>query len=88
MLGAAVAEARAQLKVAERDADDLPTTEHRTDEHATIGPEPELEAEPTVPDGRVNLADLHRMKQFGADIPAPVTVPGTRRRMTPQPDED
>src|SRR5882672_8014711 len=92
MLGAAVAEARAQLKVVERDADDLPTTEHRTDEHAAVEPEPEpepeLEAEPTLPDGRVNLAGLHRAQQFGADIPAPVTVPGTRRRMTPRPDED
>jgi eukaryotic-like serine/threonine-protein kinase len=94
MLGAAVAEARAQLKVVERDADDLPTTEHRTDEHAAVAPEPdpepepELEAEPTLPDGKVNLAGLHRAQQFGADIPAPVTVPGTRRRMTPRPDED
>src|SRR5215475_8939661 len=38
MLAAAVAEARAQLKVAERDADDLPTTEHRTDEHPAVEP--------------------------------------------------
>jgi eukaryotic-like serine/threonine-protein kinase len=93
MLGAAVAEARAQLKVVERDADDLPTTEHRTDEHAAVEPEPdpepdpELEAEPTVPD-KVNLAALHRAQRYGADVPAPVTVPGTRRRMTPQPDDD
>jgi hypothetical protein len=28
------------------------------------------------------------MQQFGGELPAPVTVPGTRRRMTPQPDED
>ncbi len=92
MLAAAVAEARAQLKVVERDADDLPTTEHRTDEHDAVEPppepDPELEPEPTLPDGRVNLAGLHKQQRFGADIPAPVTVPGTRRRMTPQPDDD
>jgi eukaryotic-like serine/threonine-protein kinase len=91
-LGAAVAEARAQLKVAERDADDLPTTEHRTDEHAAVEPEPErepeLELEPTLPDGRVDLGGLHRQQRFGADLANPVTVPGTRRRMTPHPDED
>jgi serine/threonine-protein kinase len=108
MLGAAVAEARAQLKVADRDADDLPTTEHRTDEIAAVAPEPEVpendpdlvpdlrsdldadlepELEPTVPD-RVDLAGLHRQQRFGADLAAPVTVPGTRRRMTPHPDDD
>ncbi|HEX7839662.1 MAG TPA: serine/threonine-protein kinase [Kofleriaceae bacterium] len=78
-LGAAVADARAQLKVAERDSDDLPTTEHRTDEVLVV----EAEVEP------VDLRELHgRQQPFGAGIPAPATVPGTRRRMTPTSDED
>lgn len=49
-------------------------------------PDPDLAPEPTLPDGRVNLAGLHQAQRFGADIP-PVTGPGARRRMTPQPDE-
>jgi serine/threonine-protein kinase len=96
-LGAAVAEARAQLKVADRDADDLPTTEHRTDEVAAVLPSPELaldaeleaEVEPTLPGGPVDLIGLHeRHQRFGADLATPVTVPGTRRRMTPTRDDD
>ena len=77
-LGAAVAEARAQLKVTERDADDLPTTEHRTDEPTIV--------DPVAP---ISPAELHAAHQpFGAGLASPVTVPGTRRRMTPIPDED
>ena len=47
-----------------------------------------LEPEPTVPDGRVDLAAMHRQQRFGADLAAPVTVPGTRRRMTPHHDDE
>jgi hypothetical protein len=37
----------------------------------------------------VDVRDLHgRHAPFGADLAAPVTVPGTRRRMTPRTDED
>ena len=92
-LGAAVADARAQLKVSEGDTDDLPTTEHRTDEMATV--EPEVEIEVDLGDdlgnnlGAVDLQQLHeRHRPYGAGLQAPVTVPGTRRRMTPMPDDD
>jgi serine/threonine protein kinase len=87
-LGAAVADARAQLKLTERerDTDDLPTTEHRNDEMAVphaVDSEADAEADP------VDVRDLHgRHAPFGADLAAPVTVPGTRRRMTPRTDED
>jgi serine/threonine-protein kinase len=77
-LGAAVAEARAQLKVADRDADDLPTTEHRTDETTIV--------DPMEPIGPAELHAAHR--PFGAGLANPVTVPGTRRRMPTRRDDD
>ncbi|HEY0482000.1 MAG TPA: serine/threonine-protein kinase [Kofleriaceae bacterium] len=93
-LGAAVTDARAQLKLTERDTDDLPTTEHKTDEMSVVEADLEpvdlepVELEP-VDLEPVDVRDLHgRQPPFGAGIPAPVTVPGTRRRMTPIPDEE
>jgi serine/threonine protein kinase len=82
-LATAVAEARAQLKVADGDTDDLPTTEHKTDEMAAVDPPA------SDPVATVDLQALHKRHQvFGGDLSAPATVPGTRRRMTPIPDED
>jgi len=93
-LGAAVAEARAQLRVVDGDTDDLPTTEHRTDEMAAVEPDPDIDepiepADTIEPVATVDLHELHKRHQlFGGDLAAPTTVPGTRRRMTPSPDED
>jgi eukaryotic-like serine/threonine-protein kinase len=92
-LATAVADARSQLKVTERDSDDLPTTEHRTDEMEAMDPESDSAAlvEPAAAVGQaaVGPADLHAAhRPYGAGLAAPVTVPGTRRRMTPTPDED
>lgn len=82
-LATAVADARAQLKVTERDSDDLPTTEHRTDEMAAMD-----ESEPAAP-APGPAAELHAaQRRYGSGLAAPATVPGTRRRMTPTPDED
>lgn len=76
-LSAAVAEARAELKLAVRDTDDDPTTEHRTDELA-LGDEGEP-IELTLPGRPPQL--------FGDGISGPVTVPGTLRRMRPSDDD-
>ncbi|TMQ18428.1 MAG: serine/threonine protein kinase [Deltaproteobacteria bacterium] len=93
-LGAAVAEARAQLRVVDGDTDDLPTTEHRTDEMAAVEPDPDIDepiepADTIEPVATVDLHQLHKRHQlFGGDLAAPTTVPGTRRRLTPGPDHD
>jgi serine/threonine-protein kinase len=96
-LSAVVAEARAQLPQTAHDSDDQSTTEHHTDRlsiiDADIEPidpsEPARLAEPPPPPGSPGSpASNESHARFGGAIGNPVTVPGTRRRMTPIPDED
>jgi eukaryotic-like serine/threonine-protein kinase len=93
VLAAEVADARAQLKLSERDTDtdDQSTTEHRADISIDVSVSgAEIEAlGPSRVIGTSGARPVESTEQTRPQGPyAPVTVPGTRRRMTPMPDED
>jgi serine/threonine protein kinase len=77
-LAAAVADARAQLKLEQRDTDDEQTREHRTDPSSLADLIDEgFEDAFEVPLPSASAAHA----PFGAGLQAPVTVPGTLRRL-------
>jgi eukaryotic-like serine/threonine-protein kinase len=100
-LGAAVADARMQLRLHERDTDDQSTTEHRTDEvsvveadvdpvepHDSLRPIDALDPEPGLEPEPEALGDPPAPpRRHGRAAPKPATVPRARR-MTPVPDDD